>query len=121
MIQSFSIIVYQWIFKTFGNRLKIVLIICAHSELRFLPIPQTTATVTKLQGCTLQQIMTENLNSNLDCFSQCPLAGFEKKNVSKVCRIFFESISYDNSKMVYLKILALGISELTLLNCPKKP
>ena len=52
--------------------------------------------------------------------SQCPLAGFEKKNVSKVCFIFLESISYENSKMVCLKILALGISELTLLNDPKK-
>ena len=51
--------------------------------------------------------------------SQCPLTGFEKKNVSKVCRIFLESISDDNSKMVCLKILALGISELTLLNGPK--
>ena len=32
--------------------------------------------------------------------TQCPLTGFEKKNVSKVCHIFLESISYDNSKMV---------------------
>ena len=40
--------------------------------------------------------------------AQCPLTGFE-------------SISYENSKMVCLKILALGISELTLLNGPKKP
>ena len=54
------------------------------------------------------------------CHTQCPLARFEKKNVSKVCRIFLESISYDNSKMVCLKIRALGISELTLLNGPKK-
>ena len=50
--------------------------------------------------------------------SQCSLTGFEKKNVSKVCRIFLESISYDNSKMVCLKILELGISELTLLKGP---
>ena len=41
------------------------------------------------------------------------------KKVSKVCRIFLESISYDKSKMVCLKILALGIFELTLLNGPK--
>ena len=53
--------------------------------------------------------------------SQCPLAGFEKKNFSKVCSIFLESISFDNSKMVCFKILALGISELTLLNDPKRP
>ena len=51
--------------------------------------------------------------------SQCPLTGFEKKNVSKVCHIFLESISYDNSKMVCLKILASGISELTVLNGPE--
>ena len=43
-----------------------------------------------------------------------------EKNVSKVCCVFLESISCNNSKMVCLKILALGISELTLLNGPKK-
>ena len=56
-----------------------------------------------------------------DKTSQCPLTGFEKKNLSKVCHIFLESISYENSKMVCLKILALGIFELTLLNSPEKP
>ena len=52
-------------------------------------------------------------------YSQYPWAGFEKKNVSKVWRIFLESILCDNSKMVCFKILDLGIFELTLLNGPK--
>ena len=43
-----------------------------------------------------------------------------EKNVSNVWPIFLDSISDDNSKMVCLKILALGISELTLINGPKK-
>ena len=37
-------------FRNIDNRLKIVLIICAYSELRCLPIPQTTANVANLQG-----------------------------------------------------------------------
>ena len=49
----------------------------------------------------------------------CPELDLRKKNSSKVCHIFLESKSYGDSKMVCWKILALGISELTLLNGPK--
>ena len=51
MVKGFSIIVYQWFFKTLDNRLKIVLIICAHSDLRCLLIPQTTSMMAKFWGC----------------------------------------------------------------------
>ena len=55
----------------------------------------------------------------LDTYHSVPELDLRKKNVSKVWRIFLESILCDNSKMVCFKILDLGIFELTLLNGPK--
>ena len=86
----------------------------------------TIKTISTFVTCFVtKRIVIDRINrdftkNNIYVSPQCPSAGFEKKNVSKVCRIFLESILYDNSKMVCLKILALGISELTLPNDPKK-
>ena len=55
------------------------------------------------------------MSKELFTMHSVPELDLRKKNVSKVWRIFLESNSCDNSKMVCFKILDLGIFELTLL------